>query len=203
MPRNRYTPQKSRGRSHKHKLKTPQTTMLKDWLLASPSHRHIAWRDIPHFLPELNAKEKAITTAMRDLGYCLRATRTKGFSDDPRVWRERRQFAEQALTWTKERVQRQIFSDEVWAMGGAHTTSFVTCLEDRSDKYLPECLQHKYSKAPAWMFHGCIVNGKKGPAIVWEKEWGSIDSTKYNDRVLVHIAEFVREHAEEPCQDWH
>jgi hypothetical protein len=55
-------------------------------------------------------------------------------------------------------------------MGGAHTESWVTVKEDGSDRYWPENLQHKYSKAPAWMFHGTIVDGKKGPTVFWEKE---------------------------------
>jgi len=46
-------------------------------------------------------------------------------------------------------VYNIMFSDEVWAMGGAHTGSFVTVKEDGSDRYLPEYLQHKYSKLPA------------------------------------------------------
>src|SRR4051812_26719082 len=58
-----------------------------------------------------------------------------------------------------------MFTDELWANGGAHTTSYVTVNEDGSDRYLPECLQHKYSRAPAWMFHGTIVNGRKDPAL--------------------------------------
>ncbi len=57
-----------------------------------------------------------------------------------------------------------MFSDEVWAIGGTHTTSYVTVKEDGSDRFLPENLRHKYSKAPAWMFHGTIVDRRKGPA---------------------------------------
>ena len=73
-----------------------------------------------------------------------------------------------------------MFSDEVWAMGGAHTTSHVTVKKDGSDRYFPENLQHKYSKGPAWMFHGTIVGGRKGPAQFWEKEWGTMNSAKYD-----------------------
>lgn len=45
------------------------------------------------------------------------------------------------------------------------------------------------------MFHGCIVNGTNGPAIFWEKEWGKINSTKYNEHILSRVAEFMAEHA--------
>jgi hypothetical protein len=55
-------------------------------------------------------------------------------------------------------------------MGGAHTTSYITVKKDSLDQYNSENLQHKYSRAPAWMFHGTIVGGKKGLGIFWEKE---------------------------------
>ncbi|KAH6698232.1 hypothetical protein BKA61DRAFT_622479 [Leptodontidium sp. MPI-SDFR-AT-0119] len=48
--------------------------------------------------------------------------------------RERREFAEEGLTWTPERLAQQIFSDEVWAHGGAHTQSYVSCKLDGSDR---------------------------------------------------------------------
>lgn len=120
----RLTPQKRR--KYLQRLKTPQKTILKNWLLASPAHRRLPYRTISVLLPELYAGEQAIRTAMQEMGYCRRASKKKGFSTDPRVIALRKAFAEEAITWSRERVQRQIFSDEVWAMGGAHTTSFVT-----------------------------------------------------------------------------
>jgi hypothetical protein len=73
-----------------------------------------------------------------------------------------------------------MFSDKVWAMSGAHTASYITVKEDRSDRYDLENVQHKYSKVPAWMFHGTIINGTKGPAHFWEKEVGTMNSRKYD-----------------------
>jgi hypothetical protein len=46
-------------------------------------------------------------------------------------------------------------------MGGAFTKEYVTVKEDGSDRYDCDCLQHKYRKRPAWMFHGTIVFGGK------------------------------------------
>jgi len=74
---------------------------------------------------------------------------------------ERLAFAQQGIQWTRERLYHQIFSDEVWAMGGAHTEEYVTVKEDGSDRYDYDCLQHKYRKRPAWMFHSTIVFGGK------------------------------------------
>jgi hypothetical protein len=46
-------------------------------------------------------------------------------------------------------------------MRGANTQEFVIVKEDVSDRYDCDCLQHKYRKRPAWMFHGTIVVGGK------------------------------------------
>jgi hypothetical protein len=190
--KHRLTPQKAR--KIRPKLHTPQKQILDQFFLESPSHRHVPFRRIPDLLPELNAKEDAIRTAASELGYCRRKAHKKGFSDDPRVWAQRLAFAEEGITWDRDRVQRQMFSDEVWAMGGAHTESWVTVKEDGSDRYWPENLQHKYSKAPAWMFHGTIVDGKKGPAVFWEKEWGTVNSEQYDRYILSNIQAFLQEH---------
>jgi hypothetical protein len=37
------------------------------------------------------------------------------------------------------------------------------------------------------MFHGVIYGGRKGPSTFWEKEWGSMDSTKYCEVILSQI----------------
>jgi hypothetical protein len=39
------------------------------------------------------------------------------------------------------------------------------------------------------MFHGMIIFGGKGPAVFWEKEWGSMGSYKY-DAVILNNAEY-------------
>lgn len=44
---------------------------------------------------------------------------------------------------------------------------------------------------PALMFHKTIVMGGKGPATFWEKEWGSIDSFKYDTVILNNIKTFL------------
>ena len=106
-----------------------------------------------------------IKTAFSLLDYYQQISKKKEFSDDPEIKQECLIFACEGLLWTRTRLYCQMFTDEVWAMGGAHTTSYVTVLENGSDQLLPENLQHKYSKAPAWMFHGYIIEEKKEPGI--------------------------------------
>ena len=185
------TPQKSKCGAHAL-IRTPQRRMLENWLLFSPSHRRLPYRAIPFRLPELqDVGERAIRTAFDSLGYCRRSSKKKGFSTNPEVCQERTTFAEAAVLWSRERLYCQMFSDEVWAMGGAHSTSYVTVRQDGSDRLFPENLQHKYSKGPAWMLHGTIIGGRKGPATFWEKEWGTMNSAKYDYYILSNIQAFM------------
>ncbi|PMD62718.1 uncharacterized protein K444DRAFT_483461, partial [Hyaloscypha bicolor E] len=108
----RLTPQKTKAGRHA-KLHIPEKTTLKEWLLSSPSHRHVAYHKIPHFLPQLYASEKAIRTAIDGINYCRRVSRKKGFSDDPGVCQERLDLAEDGSTWPRSRVQQVCFTDEV------------------------------------------------------------------------------------------
>jgi hypothetical protein len=191
----RLTPQK-RGRvGKKPKITTPKRTQLEQWLLRSPSRRHIRYQHIPDIAPELELQgcgAQALSTAFKLVGYGRRIAKRKGFSDDPDVIAERLAFALEAKQWSKDRVYRQIFSDEVWASGGAHTQSYVTVKVDGSDRYSPAALQHKYSKQPAWMFHGTIVAGQKGPAVFWEKQWGSMNSEKYDREILARAQALIQ-----------
>jgi transposase len=108
----RLTPQKHR-RGRKPLFNTPKRQRLEQWLLESPSHRHLSYKQIPQHLPEIQAGPKAIRNAFKLIGYSRRIARRKGFSDDPEVKAERLAFAKEAITWTRERLNQQIFSDEV------------------------------------------------------------------------------------------
>ena len=46
--------------------------------------------------------------------------------------------------------------------------------------------------APAWMFHGTIVAGNKGPVVFWEKEWGNMKPSTYDTYILADIEVFLQ-----------
>jgi hypothetical protein len=132
--RHRLTPQVHHGRDPF--MKTPDRNYLAQWIEASPSHRRIAYAKIPRHTG-LPFGTKAIHTAFDLIGYTRKKSHKKGFSDDPAVARKRLAFAEQGLTWSFERVMNQIFSDEVWAMGGAHTEQYVSVKSDGIVLHMP------------------------------------------------------------------
>jgi hypothetical protein len=145
--RSRNTPQKhSCGR--KPFVSTPRRQRLEQWLLESPSRRHLAYHAIPSYMPDMQGYgTQAIRSAFKLNNLGRRVAVRKGFSDDPEVKAERLQFAREGLTWSRQRLNNQMFSDEVWAHGGAHTQSYVTVKLDGTDRL--ENTAHKYGKQPA------------------------------------------------------
>jgi hypothetical protein len=117
------------------KSNTPTRQGWEQWLRESPSHRHITFRHLPSLIPNIfqGYGERSIHTGFKLVGYGRRVSKRKGFSDDPNVMAERLAFAQQGIQWSRERLYRQIFSDEVWAMGGANTQEFIIVKEDGSD----------------------------------------------------------------------
>jgi transposase len=191
----RPTPQKKRS-GCSAKLKTPQKATLQSWIERSPSHRRVPYKAIPLHLPELNSGKKAVRRALKELGYTRRTAKRSGFRLDPDVMAKRLAFAQEAINWSRERLQNTMFTDETWANGGAHTRSHVTIKKDGSEDFLPEAYTQKIRKPRCWMFWGSIIDGKKGPYRFWEKEWGSINSSRYNDHILNHIEEVFELHPE-------
>lgn len=72
----------------------------------------------------------------------------------------------------------------------------MTIQEDGSDKYDVINVQHKYSEASVWMLHDTIYQRIKGSAVFWEKDWGTINSAKYNEHILSSIQALVEAHSE-------
>ena len=105
---NRNTPQRYKCRAaHWPKINTPKRQRLEQWLLESPSYRRVAYRHIPTIAPQLGlqgCKEQAMRTAFKLVGYSRRITKRKGFSNDLEVWRERREFAVEAINWPIKRI---------------------------------------------------------------------------------------------------
>jgi hypothetical protein len=99
LAKQRLTPKK---RHTKPKINTPTRRQLEQWLLQSPSHRHIAFKHIREVTPpQLGLQDcggQAVRTAFKLVGYGRRVAKKKGFSDDPEVIQERVDFAEEGLT---------------------------------------------------------------------------------------------------------
>ena len=112
---------------------------------------------------------------------------------------ERLASIEDAINWTIERLQHQIFLDKVQAYRGAFRQEYIIYKEDSSDRYNIKCMQHKYLKLASQMFYGTIVDGRKRPGCFWEKEQGSINLFKYNLVILQTIQSFIERYTKRGC----
>ena len=202
--------QKNCGR--KPAISPEKAEELKNWLLSDPRNRFVPFGQIPRLAPELDLGHcggKAIRRAFKSQGYGRRISKRKGFSDTPEHRQRRLEFAVAAIQWTPERLSQQMFSDEVWAHGGANTRRSVTVLVagDRQDivfdRFRPECLTPKFSRLPAWMFHGVIYNGRKALGTFWEKEYGTMDSAKYDAYILSQVQSLVQYERSQGRDPWY
>ena len=57
--------------------------------------------------------EKALHATFDLLGYCQRTSKMKGYSEDLEVMAERLAFAQDGVTWSRARLESQLFTNEV------------------------------------------------------------------------------------------
>jgi transposase len=182
-------PLKKKNRHRKGVLNTPQKKQLQDWLTANDDHRYISWRDLPLFLPPPlnNYRERAITTALRSLGY-------------RRLIRSRRIYLSDAnkrarVAWAQEQLRLRprpedwewvLFSDETWATNDPMWKQWATVHDTES----PDAWALLRRKPHGWMFWGSFAGRIKGPSFVWEKEYGGINADKYIQYILPLVYNF-------------
>jgi len=71
-------------------------------------------------------------------------------------------------------------------LGGRHRKVYVT--RRVGEELEDTCIVEEIRRKRGWMFWGCFAGNQKGPCVFWEKEWGSINSQSYCERIvpLVH-----------------
>ncbi|KAJ5678485.1 transposable element tc3 transposase, partial [Penicillium maclennaniae] len=126
-------------------------------------------------LDELPVSKNTLRRALARRGYHrCKALRKPPLSDRTRALR---------LTWALEHV---LWTDETWVISIYHRRIYVTRRsgEEFDDTYVRE----RISRAPGWMFWGSFYGNEKGPCLFWEKEWGTITSARYTERIvpLIH-----------------
>jgi transposase len=126
---------------------------------------------------------------LRERGYTRRIALAKPLLSDDNI-KKRLEWAEEHEHWSCEQWTRILWSDETWVTGGRHRRKWVTCLPGESLD--PTCLVDKVPKRRGWMFWGCFSGSEKGPAIFWEKEWGSINQRSYCDRIVPLIEGWMK-----------
>ncbi len=190
--RHRPTPHKGR-KGRRRKLSEHQVKELIKFVTASKANRRMAWRNLPKALG-WNVSESTIRRALHAAGFRrCRALTKLPISERNRLRRLR--WAKRHLKWTRKDGEVLLFTDETWATGGRHCRVEVTRLPH--EEYEPDCVVEKPARKAGWMFWGSF-SGKwgKGPAIFWEKDWGTINQKSYIQHIVPLLSGWVEKHPE-------
>ena len=184
------TPRRNRcGR--KPTIKTPEKNNLVQFLDADPMNRKLPWADLRYYIPGFELfSERAITTALRSLGY-KRVIRPRRIYLTDRHKANRLAFAYEqlALRPRPEDWEQVLFSDETWATNSNQWKKWLT-IHDTED---PETWALIRQKPHGWMFWGSFAGGIKGPSFFWEKEYGGISAEKYQRHIIPLVYYFQQD----------
>ena len=83
-----------------------------------------------------------------------------------------------------------LWSDESWVQLGKHKKVKVT--RRTGEELHRDCVEPKQQRKIGWMFWGCISGlYGKGPGIFWEKDWGTITSDSYLQRIAPVVQHYA------------
>jgi ketohexokinase/beta-glucosidase len=181
----KWTPRKAKGAPMK--LSELQINEILAFISSSRRTRRLPFYKVIREL-ELPVNASTLARALAKRGYHRYRALRKPYLTA--VHREARfRFARDHLHWTWEQWSIILWSDETWVKDELHKKVYVTRTagEDLDDT----CLMDR-KKGKGWMFWGSFHGCKKGPALIWEKDWGTIDSESYCQKIVPIIQGYLR-----------
>lgn len=155
----------------------------------SRSYRFLAEGPFKH----LQVSHATIRRSLESIGYRRYVSiRQTIISDANKA--KRLQFARDHVSWTADDWSKVLFSDETWVKGEAHRKIRVTRLP--GELYEPTCLRSAVQRRPGWMFWGSVYGLNKGPCLTWDKKWGSIRQSSYQEHIVPLVSNFINAHPE-------
>jgi len=175
----RVTPQKTRSGRHPF-LGVLERRQLVEWVCASAQNRRTPWKDIPVVFG-WSCHIYAIETAFKLEGFSRRSALKKP-DLTPKHAAIRLEWAWEHVGWSFEDWAYILWSDETWVQPGKHKK--VKVIRRPGEELHRDCVEPKVQRKIGWMFWGCISGlYGKGPGLFWEKDWGTITSSSYLERV--------------------
>jgi transposase len=188
----RATPKKRSGRPRV--LTDAQIDELEQYVRSTRTTRQLSYLALAKGpFEHWGVGEYVIRNALRSRGYNRCIARAKPPLTE--VNRQKRLlWARAHVDWQPEQWARILWSDESWVTGGRHRRKWVT---RRPGEELDDtCIIEKIRKKRGWMLWGCFSGSTKGPVLFWEKEWGSINSQSYSERIVPLVDGWIRLHPE-------
>jgi ketohexokinase/beta-glucosidase len=183
----RVTPQKKHS-GRRPFLGPEERKQLVEWVCASAKNRRTPWHKIPAIFG-WDCHVYAIETAFKLEGFARRSALKK-----PDLTAKhaaiRLAWAEEHVYWTWEDWAYILWSDESWILPGKHKKVKVT--RRPGEELHRDCVEPKVQRKIGWMFWGCISGlYGKGPGVFWEKDWGTITSASYLQRIAPILQDYT------------
>lgn len=174
----RPTPRKAPGRSRK--LSEEQLDEIIDFVSTSKETRRMPYSQLIQEL-NLTISVETLRRALARRGYHrCKALRKPPLSDRTKALRLA--WALEHVNWTREQWNKILWTDETWVTSIYHRTIYVT--RRAGEEFDDTCVRERVSHAPGWMFWGSFYGDQKGPCLFWEKEWKTINSVRYTERIV-------------------
>jgi transposase len=184
----RITPQ-SHKRGAKGKLTAEDKACLVAFITANKKTRRMALYEVKHALG-WTCSVDTIRRALKKEGFQRYVARRKPPLDESRK-RRRLAWAQEHITWTRERWNNMLWTDETWVTGKKHRKTYVT--RRKEEELHPDCIEESAVKRLGWMFWGSFSGRTgKGPSHFWEKTWGSINQVSYQEHTVPLILRVIR-----------
>ncbi|KAI0994665.1 hypothetical protein K3495_g13516 [Podosphaera aphanis] len=132
----------------------------------------------------LGVSERVLHNELRNRGYVRHPALKKPPLSEVNK-RKRLEWAEAHKDWSDEDWMNVLWTDETWVTGGQHNRYWITRMI--GEELNVDCVVDKLRKSLGWMFWGSFTGKKEGPCLFWEKEWGSITSDSYCQRIVTLI----------------
>ncbi|KAL1975013.1 hypothetical protein VTN31DRAFT_5217 [Thermomyces dupontii] len=183
----RLTPQfKERGR--KASLTREQEDELERFVTSSPQAREMTYEELATHL-NFGVGPECIRSTLKRLGYARHPAVKKPELSEANK-QQRLRFALEHVNWTKEQWESVLWSDETYIQAGPQGRRiFVTRKKDET--YDPTCIAPTPKRGNGIMFWASFAGTRKGPSLIWKKEWGSITAEQYTARVVPLVREFL------------
>lgn len=183
----RVTPQKQRS-GRRPFLSPLERRQLVEWVCASSKNRRTPWHEIPAIFG-WDCHVYAIETAFKLEGFARRCALKKPDLTQKHAT-ERLIWALEHVHWTIEEWAQILWSDESWVQPGKHKKVKVT--RRPGEELHRDCTEPKIQRKIGWMFWGCISGlYGKGLGVFWEKQWGTITSDSYLQRIAPLVQQYA------------
>ena len=144
--------------------------------------------------PRLNwdVSGTTVKNALEKEGFHRRIARVK-----PVLTEENRKirlkWAREHLNWTRAQWDSVLWTDECCVHARNNYRTWVT--RRPGEELLNECVAPKTKGGNNWMIWGCFSGAAGlGPLLVWDKDWGKINSETYCNHTLPIIEGWLKKH---------